>query len=196
MRLPAPMLAKSGPLPAQGEWSFEIKWDGFRAIASTLNGLRVLSRRGRDMAGQLPELEPLPAGLVLDGELVAWGEDGLPSFPLLSARMLRKRSGIGVSYLIFDVLAYEGEPTMQLPYQERRERLEQLDLRGLNWDTPPAFDDSAQLWGIVVGTGLEGVVAKKHTDPYRPGLPGWIKQKNRDYWRFPHEVDAIAGRHR
>jgi ATP-dependent DNA ligase len=57
------MLAKPAPLPTRGDWSFEVKWDGFRAIGSTVNGLHVLSGRGRDMAAQLPELKALPRGL-------------------------------------------------------------------------------------------------------------------------------------
>jgi ATP-dependent DNA ligase len=48
--------------------------------------------------------------------------------------------------------------------------------------------------GIVVGTGLEGVVAKKNDDPYLPGKPGWVKHKNRGYWRFPQKVAALAKR--
>lgn len=75
--------------------------------------------------------------------------------------MLRKRSGIGVRYLVFDVLAHDGEPTMRVAYQERRERSKSSTCAAPT-GTPPVFDDPGQLWGIVVGTGLEGVVAKKH----------------------------------
>ncbi len=66
------MLSRPGPLPFGSGWSFELKWDGFRAIASTEDGLYVRSRRGWNMTTVLPELRGLPAGLVLDGELVAW----------------------------------------------------------------------------------------------------------------------------
>ena len=59
--------------------------DGFRALVSTEDGLRVLSRRRWDMTDRLPELAGLPPGLVLDGEIVGWGEDGPPRFRLLSA---------------------------------------------------------------------------------------------------------------
>jgi bifunctional non-homologous end joining protein LigD len=66
------MLARSGPLPTRGDWSFEVKWDGFRAIVSTEGApLRVRSRRGRDMAPLVPELSALPVAATLDGELVA-----------------------------------------------------------------------------------------------------------------------------
>jgi len=67
---------------------------GPRALVSTVDGLRVLSRRGWDLTAFLPELERLPPGLVLDGELVGWEPDGLPSFPAISARMLHGRRGV------------------------------------------------------------------------------------------------------
>ena len=81
------MLAHSGPLPSGLGWSFELKWDGFRAIASTEDGLRVRSRRGWNMTSVLPKLRKLPTGLLLDGELVAWkGRD--PWFPNVCRRVL------------------------------------------------------------------------------------------------------------
>jgi ATP-dependent DNA ligase len=63
------MLAKSGKLPTRGEWSYEVKWDGFRAIVSTEGSLRVRSRRGWDMTEHVRFLEQLPVQAVLDGEL-------------------------------------------------------------------------------------------------------------------------------
>ena len=84
LRLPDPMLTRPADLPLGPAYAFEVKWDGFRAIVSTLDGLRVRSRRGWDMTERLPELASLPEGLVIDGELVALGDDGRPSFPLLS----------------------------------------------------------------------------------------------------------------
>jgi ATP-dependent DNA ligase len=66
------MLARSGPLPTGSAWSYELKWDGFRAVVSTDDGLRVRRRRGWNMTPVLPELRKLPTGLVLDRELVAW----------------------------------------------------------------------------------------------------------------------------
>jgi hypothetical protein len=74
------------------------------------------------MAELVPELATLPPGLVLDGELVAWGDDGLPSFPRLCDRILHRRRGIPVSYIVFDVLEVEGHPTLRQPFRERRAR--------------------------------------------------------------------------
>jgi ATP-dependent DNA ligase len=69
------MLARPDSLP-RGDYSFEVKWDGFRALVSTVETLLVRSRRGWDMTEPLPELAALPEGLVLDGELVAFALDG------------------------------------------------------------------------------------------------------------------------
>src|SRR5919202_74812 len=80
------MLARPDQLP-RGDFGFEVKWDGFRALVSTEERLHVRSRRGWDMSERLPELADLPAGLVLDGELVAFAPDGRPSFPLLGLRV-------------------------------------------------------------------------------------------------------------
>src|ERR671932_539599 len=101
---PAPMLARPGPLPRRGDHAFEVKWDGFRAIVSTEEGLEVRSRSGWSMADRLPELRRLPSGLLLDGELVSLGDDGRPSFPALSRRVLHGRLSIPVVLMIFDVL--------------------------------------------------------------------------------------------
>jgi hypothetical protein len=86
-----------------------------RAIVSTVAGLRVRSRRGWDMTERVQELAGLPEGLVLDGELVAI-EDGRPSFPRLANRVLHGHDGIAITFVVFDVLASDGESTMALSY--------------------------------------------------------------------------------
>jgi bifunctional non-homologous end joining protein LigD len=106
--LPQPMLTRSGSLPTRGDWEFEVKWDGFRALVSTEEGLRVRSRRGWNMTDLVPELDALPVRATLDGELVAFGDAGSPDFPLLCERMLMRRPGIAVTYMIFDLLSLEG----------------------------------------------------------------------------------------
>jgi ATP-dependent DNA ligase len=77
--LPAPVLAKPGPLPTGG-WAFEPKWHVFRAIIRSGDHYCVRSRRGWQMTQLRPELASLPVEAVFDGELVAFGDDGLPSF--------------------------------------------------------------------------------------------------------------------
>jgi bifunctional non-homologous end joining protein LigD len=191
------MLARSGPIPTRGDWSFEVKWDGFRAIVSTEGApLRVRSRRGWDMTPFLPELSALPVAATLDGELVAFGEDGQPDFPLLSERMLMRRSGIAVTYMVFDLLSVDGEDLTRAPYAERRAQLEALDLNGVYWQTPETFNDGEALFEAVCAHELEGVVAKRQDGRYRPGERGWIKIKNREYWRYELERESAMNRRR
>jgi bifunctional non-homologous end joining protein LigD len=191
--IPAAMVARSGRLPRGQEWSYEVKWDGFRAIVCTHEGLRVRSRRRWEMSELVPELAGLPDGLMLDGELVAW-EDGLPSFPRLCQRMLHGDGGVSITYLVFDVLYVDGESAMVLPYAERRHLLNELDVRGPNWHTPSAFEDGEALYEVVCVQGLEGVVAKRLSTPYRPHGRGWVKTKNPTYWRLEEECEgSMAG---
>ena len=78
-----------------------MKWDGFRALVSTEGApLRVRSRRGWDMTPFVPELSARPVPATFDGELVAFGADGLPDFPLLCQRLLMRRPGIAVTYTV------------------------------------------------------------------------------------------------
>jgi bifunctional non-homologous end joining protein LigD len=188
--LPEPMLARADSLP-RGDYAYEVKWDGFRALVSTEDGLFVRSRRGWTMSDRLPELQAMPAGLVLDGELVSFGDDGRPSFPQLGLRVLHGRTAIPVVLMIFDVLRVEGEDAMCLPYQERRALLEALELDGPAWRTPEVFDDGEALLEATSGLGLEGVVAKKRSESYRPGERGWVKVKHRGYWRFGLEREGL-----
>lgn len=185
MRLPSPMLLKTAELPAGEAWSFEPKWDGFRAIVSTIDKLSVHSRRGWQMAQRLPELERLPPGLVLDGEVIAF-RNGEPWFPGVCDRILHGRD-IPIVFVAFDLLNCDGESLLRTPYSGRRERLEALDLHGEAWQTSPRFDDGEALMAVMVDRGWEGVVAKKLRGSYRPGQRGWVKVKNRAYWRYPQE---------
>jgi bifunctional non-homologous end joining protein LigD len=196
MLLPDPMLARPGSLPLGSGYGYEVKWDGFRAIVSTEAGLQVRSRGGWDMTALLPELAELPSGLVLDGELVAPDEENRPSFPRLSPRILHGRPGIHVTFIVFDVLRVEGMSTMDNSYRGRRSLLEELDLQGAHWCTPAVFDDGAALVASVEEQGLEGIIAKPLESPYRPRERGWIKVKNRAYWRFGQELELAQSRRR
>jgi hypothetical protein len=93
------MLSRHGTLPSRSQWSFELKWDGFRAIVSTEDGLHVRSRRGWNMTTVLPELRKLPTGPVLDGELVAWKSarpgPGTCAWPMNYRRLPAERENWG-----------------------------------------------------------------------------------------------------
>jgi bifunctional non-homologous end joining protein LigD len=190
------MLARSGRLPTGGDFAYEVKWDGFRAIVSTEGPLRVRSRRGWDMAEHVGFLAQLPVRAVLDGELVALDADGKPDFPQLCKCALQRHSSFPLTYMVFDVLSVEGEPVVSRPYRERRLILEGLRLDGRQWRTPEVVDDGEALCEAVCEHELEGVVAKRLSGRYMPGGRGWIKVKNRDYWRWEMECEGALGSRR
>jgi bifunctional non-homologous end joining protein LigD len=191
------MLARSGPIPTRGDWSFEVKWDGFRAIVSTEGGpLRVRSRRGWDMTELVPELSGLPVSATLDAELVAFADDGSPDFPLVCERMLMRRRSIAVTLVIFDLLTLDGRDLAGAPYSERRAELEALNLKGPYWRTPETFDDGEALFDAVCERELEGIVAKRVDSRYMPGYRGWTKIKNRNYWRYALERESAINKRR
>jgi bifunctional non-homologous end joining protein LigD len=192
-----PMLAKSGPLPEDEErYGFEIKWDGMRAIVYSQPGrIRFQGRNLNDITAQWPELRRMNRALhehdaVLDGEIVAFDADGKPSFARLQRRMhltgesqiQRAAKSVPATYVAFDLLYLDGHSLMALPYEERRERLEALDLNGPSWRTPPAYlGEGRPLLEASKQQGLEGVVAKRRDSPYYPGQRSscWIKVKNK-----------------
>ena len=188
--LPEPMLARSGRLPASGDYSFEVKWDGFRAIVSTEGPLGVRSRRGWDMTPHVGFLAELPVRAILDGELVALDAGGRPDFPLICECLLQRRVSIPLTYMVFDILSVDGETVASQPYAQRRVLLEGLQLDGPQWRTPEAFDDGEALWEAVCEHELEGLVAKPRHSRYVSGERGWVKIKNRAYWRYEMERES------
>ena len=190
-----PMLATPArELPAGEErWAAEFKWDGLRAVAYVSGGgLRLRSRGDRDITGTYPELAGV-AGvarrhqLVLDGEIVALGDDGRPSFFALQRRMHIGRPAAGlaaavpVHYLVFDVMHIDGRTLLRTPYAQRRALLEDLDLAGTFVDVPPSFPGGGQaVLAASLEYGLEGVVIKQLESTYLPGRrsPLWLKVKH------------------
>ena len=195
LRLPQPMLARSGAIPSGRGWAFEPKLDGFRCLVCTHAGFRARSRRGWDMTHLLPEFRrSLSERVQLDGELVALADDGRPDFHRLSSRMLHGRTGITLTYFVFDVLAVEGLATTMLPYSERRAILEELDVENQRVRLVATFEDGEALFAAVCERGLEGVIAKRGRDTYRPGERAWAKTKNRATARFAEERDGVGRR--
>jgi ATP-dependent DNA ligase len=82
----------------------------------------------------------------------------------------------------------DGRPVHRRPFWQRRQLLESLELDSDYWSTTPSYSEGEALWKRVTELGLEGVVAKKRSGHYLPGQRGWIKTKNRQYWRYPLEV--------
>ena len=194
VRLPEPMLARPGPIPTGAGWRFEPKLDGFRCLVCTHDRFRARSRRAWDMTQLLPELEhALPRNVQLDGELVAFDPEGRPDFQLLSRRMLHRQPGIPVTYMVFDVLAFDGEPTTREPYRARRQLLEALKLESPRAAVLPTFPEGDALFAAMCERGLEVVVAKRERDAYRPGERVWIKT-NRGAPRFAEDLAGARRR--
>jgi bifunctional non-homologous end joining protein LigD len=185
------MLATAGPLPIGPGWAYELKWDGVRALATIHNGtLKLHARSGAEITLAYPELAPL-AGLVpdavLDGEIVVLDPAGRPSFTALAERMhVRERAraarlaaSVPVTYLVFDLLRLDGTDLTDRPWSARRELLDSLDLHGSRWLVPPYFLDGTATLAAARENHLEGVVAKRISSVYRPGIrsPDWIKHK-------------------
>jgi ATP-dependent DNA ligase len=192
--LPEPMLARSGSLPAGSGWSYEVKWDGFRAIVSTDGALRVRSRRGWNTSARVDFLARLPVRAVLDG-LSHSTIKGSPTLPA-SLRVRAPPAVPGTTRVhAFDVLSVEGEKVTSRPYSGRRRIPEEMQLEGSHWRTPETFDDGQALWHAICEHELEGVVAKRRSSRYVPGERGWVKIKNRDYWRWEIEREGAIRAH-
>ena len=179
------------------DWAFEMKWDGIRAVADlTGDDARLVSRNGNDLTGSYPEIVDALADLgagsaVLDGEIVAFGDDGAPDFGLLQHRMgvTGEREVAAAArrapahYLVFDLLERATTDHRDLPYTERRAALETLGIGDDPDDVvrvPPAFEgDLDAAVAESLDRGLEGVIAKRRSSTYRSGRgSAWIKIKH------------------
>lgn len=190
-----PMNATVGRLPHDDDqWAFEIKWDGVRTLAYAEPGeLRLVSRTGRDVTAQYPEVRAMSRTLgsrrvVLDGELIAF-DGGRPSFQRLQSRInvssegdIRRAQGEApVVYIIFDLLYVDGRSLLRHPYLERRAELASLELAGAHWQVPDyQRGDGGALLAATRAQGLEGVMAKLLRSTYQPGRRSrqWLKIKN------------------
>ncbi len=196
-----PMAARPATTLPRDErkWSFEVKWDGVRAIAYVHPGrLRLESRNLNEITDAYPEVRGLIGALgmheaVLDGEIVAFDYSD-PAHPRPSFERLQSRINVSapaavrrlmrstpVVYAIFDLLYLDGRSLMELPYSERRERLESLELAGSAWRVPAVHPgDGERLLDATRQQRLEGVVAKRLDSRYEPGrrTGAWLKIKN------------------
>jgi bifunctional non-homologous end joining protein LigD len=215
----SPMLATPGrALPNGGGCVLEPKWDGWRVIAHvTPDGPRIYTRNGRGYHRRLSAvnaaLAELPAGTVLDGELVVLQplEDGrvccrfdrLSGFMLGASPHRRTRDGLAVMLIAFDVLAIAGEDLRRQPWRDRRRELEQLLDDGANGPLriTPILEATNAVHEALVADGWEGTVAKDVTSRYRCGRRSgaWLKLKSpaaiaRDGARVEMTLRRRAGR--
>jgi bifunctional non-homologous end joining protein LigD len=191
----APMLATLAPgLPSGDDWLFEVKWDGYRALAYVHGGeVALVSRNGNDLTQRFESVAKEVAkavktpDCVLDGEVCALDERGRSSF----SAMQQGKAGTPIVYYVFDLLEVEGEPILDEPLTARHERLEKLlDRRNRTVLLSEAFDDGEALYEAAKEQGLEGVVAKRSESRYQPGKRNrdWLKVKTHGRQEF-----VIAG---
>lgn len=179
-----PMLATRWAKPFDDEvWWFEVKWDGYRAIVSNDGKIRVRSRRGIDLLAGFPELAelPIPEGVVVDGEIVAFDSDGRPSFSLIQRRTGFGGAGtdarVSVNFVAFDVLYRGGESLVGLAYEDRKEALDDLEIPSPVVSASPTRGAGIALFEAVKDQGIEGIVGKRSGSRYLPGKrsPDWRK---------------------
>lgn len=172
--------------PAHGDWIYELKWDGYRALGvKDGRSVEIYSRNETLLTGEFPEIRDallqLPAErAIVDGEIVALDPEGHATFQLLQARAMgRQRPPI--FFYLFDLLHLDGHDLLNLPLCDRKNALEQLLRNG-----PDALRFSASIEGDVrkilreiSAHGMEGVIGKLRDSTYEPGLRSgtWIKVK-------------------
>ncbi|MXG90546.1 non-homologous end-joining DNA ligase [Nocardioides flavescens] len=194
------MLATPGRhVPTDPGWSHEVKWDGVRVLADTPRGeaTRLTSRNENAVTVAWPELNRSPLGerdLLVDGEVIALNDRGLPDFRVLQDRMHVRKAAtaaaladrLPATYMVFDLLRLDGRDLTSLPLGERRRMLGELGLEHTTWQVPAAYDDGAMLHEATLAQGLEGIVSKRHTSRYAPGerSPHWLKFAHRHRGTF------------
>jgi bifunctional non-homologous end joining protein LigD len=175
------MLASSATaLPRGAEWTYEVKWDGYRILAIKDRGrVKLLSRNLKDLTSAYPSVATAVSGVraasaLLDGEVVAVDEDGRPSF-----QALHHQSGRTIVYYAFDVLHLNGRDLLRTPLEERRAALTTLLQAGPVLVSEPLPGTPEQIETAVRELGLEGVIAKRRRSIYEPGRRSvsWVKVK-------------------
>jgi bifunctional non-homologous end joining protein LigD len=179
-------------LPAGAEWSYEVKWDGYRAQAVKHGpSVSLASRNLKNITKQFPDVARAAARVraasaVLDGEIVALDREGRPSFQALHHA---ETEGLTIVYYAFDLLHLDGVDLMRAPLDERRAALRRIvDGSGVLLSDPlPGTPD--EIAGAVRGLGLEGVVAKRRHSTYAAGRrsDAWVKV------RFAKHQELVVG---
>jgi DNA ligase D-like protein (predicted ligase) len=179
------LLLKTDALPGDAsKWEYQLKFDGYRAVAYKTGGeLHLRSRRDNDFNRRYPAvvkgLSRLPDDTVVDGEVIALDEDGRPSFSRLQNL---GTSGVPIFYFVFDVMVYRGRDLTHEPLAVRRRVLEQKVLPQLAEPVryvPPLEAALPVLVESVKAQGLEGLVAKRVDSVYEPGARSGAWQKMR-----------------
>ena len=199
----SPMLATSIDEPFDDpEWLFEIKWDGYRAVAFIAKGkVRLVSRNQNDLTAQYLELQSLPLFIqaetaILDGEVAALDEQGRSSFSLMQQRTGIRQGGrrtgarpdIPVLYYVFDLLYLDGYDLRRVSLEKRKDLLAKI----ISGEGPVRYSDhfsqGKALFDVAKGKGLEGILAKRRNSLYEERRTReWLKIK------ITQTVDCVIG---
>ena len=184
-----PMLATQEAYVPRGEgWTFEVKFDGYRALAYIRGGeCKLVSRNGNDLTGRFADVAKAlvkavrSPNAVVDGEVARIDTTGRTSFS-----ELQQGSGQLV-YYAFDLLELDGKPLVDLPLHERKTQLQKLiDLRTGSVAVSEGFDDGDALFEVARAQNLEGIIAKRIDSPYKSGrrTRDWLKLKTENTDEF------------
>jgi DNA ligase D-like protein (predicted ligase) len=191
-----PMLANSADTPpVPGDYLYEVKWDGIRALISLDEGaMRIRTRNNLDITNRFPELLiPEQAfratSALFDAEIVNLDETGKPVFKHVIHRMqqttegsiARARSKYPIVCYVFDCLYLDGRPIVNEPLVRRRAWLADAIKRGTPYRVSETVDDGESLFNAAAAMGLEGIMAKEARSAYQPGKrsSSWLKIKTR-----------------
>lgn len=186
------LASKTDRVPTGAQWLHEVKWDGVRVLVDVRDGVvRMTSRNDNDVTPAWPDLAAAPLGdrdLMVDGEVIALNERGVPDFRVLQNRMhvrnarevARLVTSVPATLMVFDLLRLDGEDLTACPLEERRALLEGLPLADSKWQVPAAYDDGAMLFDATLQQGLEGVVSKRRGSRYR------FDQRSEDWRKLAH----------
>ncbi len=199
-----PMLATSVDEPFDGaEWLFEIKWDGYRAIAFIADGnLRLVSRNQNELTARFPELKDLPKFVkaktaILDGEVVALDDEGRASFSLMQQRTGFRPGGrrgaatadVAILFYAFDLLYLDGYDLRKLPLEARKKKLASVLVTGNSLRYSDHYEKHGKtLFEMARAKGLEGILAKKRDSIYQERRTSeWLKIK------ITRRVECVIG---
>ena len=190
------LASKTDRVPTGAQWLHEVKWDGVRVLVDVHDGVtRMTSRNDNNVTAAWPDLSAPPLGdrdLLVDGEVIALNDRGVPDFRVLQHRMhlrntkevARLVTSVPATLMVFDLLRLDGEDLTGRPLEERRALLEELPLADSRWQVPAAYDDGDMLFEATLQQGLEGVVSKRRTSRYR------FDQRSDDWRKLAHRHRA------
>jgi len=200
----SPMLAESIEEPFDGpDWLFEIKWDGYRAVAFIESGkVRLVSRNQNELTARYPELKDMPQFIkaknaILDGEVVALDAEGKPSFSLMQQRTGFRPGGkrgpvnadVPILYYAFDLIYLDGEDWRKVNLEDRKRKLQSIIKQEDSLRYSDHYEEQGRaLFEIAKSRKLEGIIGKRRNSCYEERRSReWLKIKIR------HQIECVIG---